>query len=482
MPETMKMILLRIQCSLYYRHHLAVLHLHDAVGKFVDAAVVSDDHDAALVGKDVFADELDDVAARIAVERSGRFVENQYIGAAHDGSGDGHALLFAAAQLHRRQLRPILQADDIEVQYRLFELLIPVALLQNERNGDILGGGEAREQVVILKHEADLVQAEIGERIVTESPNLRFLDLYGAAIRTQDSGNHAEHGGFAASRRPDDVEYLSEIGVEGHIPHGVCLGVTFAEPFIQPFGLDRGLCHGLASEDVERFDLQDLAHADVTRDGGNDDDHEERQCKVSECHHRRVVRQIQLCQPDDEGAQTDADTVAGQRDERRLKQDHENELPPLGADCLQSAEFLEVLDHKRVKRLSGYGQADDEDDHRHDQHVGADSGLIFVEIGDLFYELFLGEREVSRGRNLLLDRCHIGRRLGFDQQVGGREAGIRDVLQRAVVGRVQSGHAEQSARCDACSADNHAAVVVELELGADLRIFQLVELRVLDGD
>src|ERR1035438_9333460 len=68
-PETMKMILLRIQCSFFDTRHLAVLHLHDAVRIFVNAAVMSHDEDAALVGKNVFADEFDDVAARFAVER-----------------------------------------------------------------------------------------------------------------------------------------------------------------------------------------------------------------------------------------------------------------------------------------------------------------------------------------------------------------------------------------------------------------------------
>src|ERR1700690_2752432 len=113
MPETMKMILLRIQCSFFDTHHLAVLHLHDAVGKFVDAAVVGDDDDAALVGENVLSDEFDDVAAGIAVERCGGLIEYQNIGAANDSSGDGHPLLLPPPEFHRRQLRSILQADDL---------------------------------------------------------------------------------------------------------------------------------------------------------------------------------------------------------------------------------------------------------------------------------------------------------------------------------------------------------------------------------
>src|SRR5277367_1734525 len=99
-PETMKITLLRIQILPSDGHQLPVFHLHDAVRKFVDAAVVGDDDDAALVGENVIADELDDVSTGIAVQRRGRLVENQNIRAADDRPGDGYALLFAAAQLH----------------------------------------------------------------------------------------------------------------------------------------------------------------------------------------------------------------------------------------------------------------------------------------------------------------------------------------------------------------------------------------------
>ena len=135
---------------------------------------MSHDEDAALVGKDVFADEFDDVPARFAVERGGGLIENQDVRTADDGPGDRHPLLLAAAQLHRRQLRPILQADDLEIHRRLFERVVPFALLQNERDRDILGGGEARKEMVVLKHEADLVQPELGERIVAEASIFRY--------------------------------------------------------------------------------------------------------------------------------------------------------------------------------------------------------------------------------------------------------------------------------------------------------------------
>ncbi len=153
---------------------------------------------------------------------------------------------------------------------------------------------------------------------------------------------------------------------------------------------------------------------------------------------------------------------------------------PLGADRLQCAELVQVLDHEGVEGLAGDRQADDEADHRHKQHVGAEAGLEHIEVGDLCDELVLGQRKVSGFGYAALDLGDIGGRFWLDQDVGNREARIRDVLQRAVVGRVQRRHAEQPAGCDRRDADDDAAVVVQFELRADRRIVQLVEFRVLD--
>ena len=79
-------------------------------------------------------------------------------------------------------------------------------------------------------------------------------------------------------------------------------------------------------------------------------------------------------------------------------------------------------------------------------------------------------------------RCESASDLGLDQHVGDGEARLRQILQGTVVGRVQRGHAEQPARCDSRNADDHAAVIVELEVGADPGVLELVELRILDGD
>ena len=74
----------------------------------VDPAVVCDDDNATLIGKDMLPNKAHNVSTSITIEGRRRLIENQDVGTTDDGPRYGNALLLAAAQLHRRQLRAIL--------------------------------------------------------------------------------------------------------------------------------------------------------------------------------------------------------------------------------------------------------------------------------------------------------------------------------------------------------------------------------------
>ena len=80
-----------------------------AVGIFEDPGVVGDNQDAAVFVQEVFFDKADDSSAGDPVQGRGGFIENQNVRAADDGPGQGHALLFAAAQLDGRERGPVLE-------------------------------------------------------------------------------------------------------------------------------------------------------------------------------------------------------------------------------------------------------------------------------------------------------------------------------------------------------------------------------------
>ena len=74
-----------------------------------------------MLGQHLVLHELDDPLARIAVERRRGFVEDHEVGTARERARDRDALLLAAAQARRIELRPCREADDVEVLRRLLD-------------------------------------------------------------------------------------------------------------------------------------------------------------------------------------------------------------------------------------------------------------------------------------------------------------------------------------------------------------------------
>ena len=70
------------------------------------------------------------------------------------------------------------------------------------------------------------------------------------------------------------------------------------------------------------------------------------------------------------------EAVSGQAGNSRLKEQHVDQLAPLGSHCLQRAKPVEILQNEGVERLGGDGQTHDETDRRHDQNVGAHTGVV----------------------------------------------------------------------------------------------------------
>ena len=103
-----------------------------------------------------------------------------------DGARDGNALLFSSAQLHWRKIGAVLQADDIQIFVRLCNCRGPVLALQNQGNRDVLCCGQARKQVIILKNEANLVQAEIRQFVAAHIPDVGAFHRYASGIWSED--------------------------------------------------------------------------------------------------------------------------------------------------------------------------------------------------------------------------------------------------------------------------------------------------------
>ena len=102
----------------------------------------------------------------VRIEIAGWLVGEKNAGAVNEGAGERNALLFPAAELHGKMIKPVAEADFFEELPA--ECAVGTSGTEFERDEDVLQCGEGREQLEILEHEADEVIAEPGASVFTE--------------------------------------------------------------------------------------------------------------------------------------------------------------------------------------------------------------------------------------------------------------------------------------------------------------------------
>ncbi len=151
-------------------HDLAVGEEQDAVGDRRRMRVVRDHHGRLAELVDGVAQQPEDLAARRRVEVAGRLVGEHHRRARDERAGDGDALLLAAGQLRRAVREPVGQADgggDL-----LDPRLVGLDAGELERQDDVLGRRQHREQVEELEDEADVVAAQLRQRRIVEAADV----------------------------------------------------------------------------------------------------------------------------------------------------------------------------------------------------------------------------------------------------------------------------------------------------------------------
>jgi acyl-CoA thioesterase-1 len=179
------------------RQQAAVVDAVDVLAALGQAQVVGDQHQRGAAAGVEFEQQVADVLAGGVVQRAGRFVGEQDARAGDEGTCQRHALLLAAGQLARVVAGAMGQADLGQ------HLVHPCAVLaagQFQRQRDVLGGGQRRQQVEALEHEADLARAQLGAAFFQVAQILAGQRDAAAAGQVQP-GQQAEQGGLAGTGR-----------------------------------------------------------------------------------------------------------------------------------------------------------------------------------------------------------------------------------------------------------------------------------------
>src|SRR6516225_5383291 len=129
----------------------AVLHRSDAVGETVDPGIMRHDDDCPVGSARRILEDLEHGLTGIGIQRSSGLVAHDEPGSVDQRAGDGDALLLTTGELVRQFAEMRAHPDTIEDRgsWRCCPRYRHPGC--DQRNGCVLGGGQRRQKIVLLK-------------------------------------------------------------------------------------------------------------------------------------------------------------------------------------------------------------------------------------------------------------------------------------------------------------------------------------------
>jgi hypothetical protein len=169
--------------------------------------------------------ELDlHLLAQLAVQGPEGLVQQQHPGAVDQGPGQGHALALAARELGGPAVAEVVQADLGQSGRDPIGALGLRHLADPQAVADVLGHAHVREQGVVLEDGVDVaLEGRPGG-------DLHPAQVDGALAGQLEAGDHAQGGGLARPRGPEEGEQLALADVEVDPVNGRDLPVALGQP------------------------------------------------------------------------------------------------------------------------------------------------------------------------------------------------------------------------------------------------------------
>lgn len=171
------------------------------------AFVMSDQHQGRAAFLVQFEQKIADALTGVAVEIAGGFVGEEHVGLGGEGTGNGHALLFATGELAWRVSQALAQADPLQQFRGAFTGIL--ATVQLQRQHDVFQRIEAIEQLERLEDKADMLGADPRPLVfIQRTEGLSGESHFTAAGQVQ-AGQQPQERGFAGTRRADNGQAVA---------------------------------------------------------------------------------------------------------------------------------------------------------------------------------------------------------------------------------------------------------------------------------
>jgi hypothetical protein len=161
-----------------------------------------------------FAEEIEDLAAGLRIEVSGRLVGEEERRLVDECPRDGDALALTAGQLVRLMAHPILETDGDQ---RLFGQLAPLRtwnLRVDERQLHVLQRCGARQKIECLEDETDLLVAHSGQLVVIHRFDRNAVEKVTPRARRIETSDDVHERRLARSGRSHDRDVFTGIDDE----------------------------------------------------------------------------------------------------------------------------------------------------------------------------------------------------------------------------------------------------------------------------
>ena len=184
-------------------------------------------------------EEIDDLAAGLAVEIAGRLIGEQEARARDERAGERHTLLLATGELCRKMRHAMREPDLAEQLCGALEGIRLTAKLQRQR--DVLLRRHGRHEMEGLEDNADAGAAREGERILAHGGEIVPGNHDASGSRLLEPRHDHEERGLARSARPHDGDRITSSNGKAQITQDGDLAGAAREREIDIRQLDDGL-------------------------------------------------------------------------------------------------------------------------------------------------------------------------------------------------------------------------------------------------
>ena len=185
-----------------------------------------------------------DLLPGLRVQRARRLIGQQKHWLIHQRPRDGHPLLLPAGELGRVMMHPVCEPQGLQGRLRFALAFLAGGGGIEQRQGDVVQGAGAGEEIEGLEHEADFGVSDAGQFVLLQFPHRVAVEDVPARGGRIEASQQVHEGGLAGAGRTGNGHELSRLDRDRKVSesgnrqraHEVGLG--------EALGADERLGHG----------------------------------------------------------------------------------------------------------------------------------------------------------------------------------------------------------------------------------------------